>query len=90
MRRERGRVIVVETSFDEKGARGRALITGFIRQGRLYRKFEEEHVQRGYRAQEVADLLGRAGLTFRAYDGRTFGRPKKRSERLVYCCQARS
>lgn len=90
VRRNRGRVIIVESSFDEKRARGRCLITGFLKQGRLYRKFEEEHIQRGYRAQEIADLLGRAGFAFRRHDGRTFARPRKRSERLVYCCQIRA
>ena len=89
VQRHRGRLIIVESSFDQKRARGRCLITGFLKQGRLHRKFEEEHIQRGYRAQEIADLLGRAGFTFKGYDGRTFARPRKRSGKLVYCCQVR-
>ena len=81
------RLLVAETSFDPRRARGRCLITGFTRDGRRWRRFDEEHIQRGYRADEVADLLGRAGLAFRAYDGRTFGRPRKRSGRLFYVCR---
>ena len=87
MMREPARVLVIESSFDPKRAHGRCLITGFLREGEHWRRFDEEHIQRGYRADEVADLLRRAGLAFRAYDGRTFGRPRKRSGRLFYACR---
>ena len=86
--REPARMVIVETSFDEKRALGRCLITGFVKEGRRWRRFEEEHVQRGYRPAEVDDLLARAGLAFRQYDGRTYARPKKRSDRLLYVCHA--
>ncbi len=57
-----------------------------MREGKLYRKFVEVHTQRGYRAAEVDDLLARARFRVRKLDGRTFGRPKKRSGRLYYIC----
>lgn len=81
-----GRLTVVESSFEEKHARGRCLITGFVKKGRLWRRFEEEHIQRGYLAEEVDGLLERSGFAQRKYDGRTFGRPRKRSGRLFYVC----
>lgn len=87
--RYRGGLIVVETSFDAKRARGRCHITGFLREGRFYRKFEEEHIQRGYRSEEVDDLLTQSGLAFRNYDGRSLSKPRKRSDRLVYVCLRR-
>ncbi|MHC4984570.1 MAG: class I SAM-dependent DNA methyltransferase, partial [Planctomycetota bacterium] len=61
--------VIVTSSFDAKRAIGQAEITGFVRQGRLYRKFVERHVERGYRAAEIDDLLTRAGLSFRKIDG---------------------
>ncbi len=86
--REPGRMVIVETSFNEKRALGRCLITGFVKEGRRWRRFDEEHIQRGYRPDEVAELLTRVGLAFRQYDGRTFSRPRQRSGRLLYVCHA--
>jgi len=82
--------IIIASSFDQRRARGRCLITGFVREGRLYGKFEEEHIQRGYRASEVDGLLEKAGFALRKYDGRTFCRPRKRSGRLLYVCRRRA
>lgn len=81
--------LITETSFDAKRALGQCLITGFLRDGKLYRRFQEEHVERGYRAQEIEDLLDRAGFTFRKYDGYSLGKPKKRSGRLLYLCKTK-
>ncbi|MHC4592032.1 MAG: class I SAM-dependent DNA methyltransferase [Planctomycetota bacterium] len=81
-----GRLTVVESSFEEKRARGRCLITGFVKEGRLWRRFEEDHIQRGYLPEEVDGLLDRSGFALRKYDGRAFGRPRKRSGRLFYIC----
>jgi len=90
VRRARGRTVIIKTSFDEKRALGRCLVTGFLKEGRLYRRFEEEHIERGYRAGEIEDLLARAGLTFEKYDGYVLSAPQPRSGRLLYlCCNAR-
>ncbi|HUW84229.1 MAG TPA: class I SAM-dependent methyltransferase [Phycisphaerae bacterium] len=84
---ERDLTLLMESSFDASRAIGRCLITGFIRKGRSYRRFQEEHVERGYRAREIEDLLDQAGFSFRKLDGHSFGRPKKRSARLLYVCK---
>ncbi len=89
VRRGARSLVITETSFDEKRARGRALITGFVKDGRHYRKFEEEHIERGCRAREIDDLLARAGFRFRKHDARSLSRPKKRSDRLLYVCSRR-
>jgi hypothetical protein len=86
---ERDLTLIVETSFDAKRALGRCLITGFLRDGKLFRKFQEEHLERGYRAQEIEDLLFRAGFIFRKYDGHTLARPGKRAPRLLYLCKTK-
>jgi SAM-dependent methyltransferase len=84
--REPERTVMVDSSFDEKRGLGRCLVTGFVREGRLWRRFEEEHVERGYRPEEIEELLGRAGLSFSKYDGDSLARARKRSGRLVYVC----
>jgi hypothetical protein len=86
---EASRLTLTESSFDETPARGRCVITVLTKQGRLYRRSREEHVQRGYRREEVDGALERAGFDFTRYDGRTFRRPRKRSGRLLYACRQR-
>lgn len=79
--------LIVETSFNAKRALGCCLITGFIRTGMQYRRFQEEHLERGYRPREIEELLSKAGFEFRKYDGYSLGRPRKRSSRLLYVCR---
>jgi SAM-dependent methyltransferase len=82
--------IIVETSFDKKRALGRCLITGFLKDGTLYRKFQEEHIERGYKVCEIEDLLRKTGFVFKKYDGVTLKSPKKRSGKLLYLCHKKS
>ena len=81
--------LIIESSFDPKQALGRCLITGFLREGKLYRRFQEEHFERGYRPHEIEGLLHRVGFTFRKYDGHTLGRPGRRAPRLLYLCKTK-
>lgn len=87
--RDRRALIVMEGSFDAKTSIGKTVITGFIPDGNLYRKFEEVHIQQGYRAPEIEELLAKAGFAFRKYDGKQFGRARKLSGRLVYVCRVK-
>lgn len=84
--REPNRITIIETSFDSKKALGKCLITGFIQQGRVYHRFEEAHLERGYRAREIDTLLAQSGFEFKKFDGNNFTRPKARSGRLLYLC----
>jgi len=84
---ERDWTLIVESSFDPRKALGRCLITGFVRDGKVYRKFQEEHVERGYRAGEVESTLQSAGFSFRKYDGHEFTRPTRQAARLLYICK---
>ena len=83
------RTIINETSFDQKRSLGHCRITGFVREGRLYRRFEEEHIERGYMPGEIEGLLRRVGLAFTKYDGHTLTRRTKNSARLLYVCRKR-
>ena len=52
----------------------------------MYRKFEEEHIERGYRAGEIEELLSAAGFAFEKHDGYALEQPEPRSGRLLYVC----
>ncbi len=83
---KRGYTLIVETSFDRKRALGLCQITGFIKKGKLYRKFQEKHFERGYKPKEIENLLRKTGFSYRKYDGNKLGRANKRSGRLLYLC----
>ena len=85
--RDPGRILINETVFDEKRQLGICRITGFVKQGCLYRRFDEEHIQRGYTPDEIDDLLSGARLTFTKYDGHSFMRPRDNAARLLYICR---
>lgn len=51
----------------------------------LFRRYEEEHIQRAYEIGEIRDLLGRAGLKLEAvYDAFTKEPPRPDSERVYF------
>ena len=86
VRHEQDLSLIIESSFEPKRAWGSCVITGFVRKGRLYRRFREEHTERGYIPEEIESLLRRAKFRFRKFDGDTFRRAKRRSGRLLYVC----
>lgn len=64
------------------------LLTFFVRQGKLYRRFEERHIQRAYTENELRYLLKKAGFTtVDTYDELTFEKPRENSERIVFVCR---
>lgn len=63
-------------------------LTIFVKEGSLYRKFEETHFQRGYTLEEMRNCLDKAGLEILAfYDGFTKEYPNEKSTRI--CVAAR-
>lgn len=64
------------------------LLTFFVRQGKLYRRFEERHIQRAYTAEELLYMLKKAGFSqIDIYDELTFEKPRPDSERIVFVCR---
>lgn len=61
-------------------------LTIFVREeDELFRKFEENHYQRGYRLKQMEEALKKAGMEFvKAMDADTLGEVTKNSER-IYC-----
>ena len=69
--------------YDEKERINEYDLTLFIREGELYRKFEETHFQRCYSLDEVKAAAEAAGMEFvTAYDAFTKDQVKEDSERI--------
>lgn len=83
------RFITLQGSYDAKRSLAPLKITGFIKQGRTYRRFDELHVQRSYADKELDGLLNRAGFRFRKYHGISLSPAKKTSGRKLYVCTLR-
>jgi SAM-dependent methyltransferase len=88
--REPDLTLIVENSFEPSRALGHCRITGFVRTRIGYRRFQEDHVERGYRAEEIERLLSLAGFEFKKYDGNSLGGVRRRSGRLLYVCRERT
>ena len=57
-------------------------------EGDIYRKFQEEHIQRGYTLDEIKQLLEESGLIFlEAYEEHTMQAPQPDSGRIVVVAQ---
>lgn len=64
------------------------LLTFFVREGELYRRFEERHIQRAYTEAELLHILKKSGFTqIDTYDELTFEKPRPDSERIVFVCR---
>ena len=83
--------VIVETSFNAKRALGSCLITGFLKDGKGYRRFQGEALTNGdTRFIEIEDLLQKAGFSFKKYDASTLSTPKRRSTKLLYICHKKN
>ncbi|MCX7048114.1 MAG: class I SAM-dependent methyltransferase [Candidatus Sumerlaeota bacterium] len=85
--RESDQIVIIEPDFDEDQNIGHCRITGFTREGELWRRYDEEHVERAYTSKEIERCLFVAGFEFKAFDAYHRLKPGKRSERLLYLCR---
>ena len=73
-----------ENFYDEEGYINEYDITFFVREGELFRRFTETHLQRGYDLAEMRAAVEASGLVFvKAYDADTKGDVTDTSERVV-------
>lgn len=84
--RDPDRTLIVETSFDDRRAEGRCRVTGFVRIGPFFQRFEEEHVERAFDAELIEALLNKVGFAYEKLDGDTLEFPNARTCRLMYLC----
>ncbi len=74
-----------ENTFDEIENINEYVLSLFVKEGEHYRKYIEEHKQKGYTIKEIKDCLEEAGMEFlEAMDADTFAEPTEISER-IYC-----
>ena len=73
-----------ENFYDEESDINEYDITFFVREGELFRRFTETHLQRGYELSEMKAAAEASGLVFvKAYDADTKGEVTDDSERVV-------
>ena len=73
-----------ENFYDEESDINEYDITFFVREGELFRRFTETHLQRGYTFSEMKKAVEASGLVFlKAYDADTKGEVTEDSERIV-------
>lgn len=72
--------------FDEETRLNYIDLNVFVREeGDLFRKYTEQHIQRGYGPEEMRRLVEASGLVFlEAYDDYTFEPASEESERIVF------
>lgn len=64
------------------------LLNFFVRNGGVYERFEERHLQRGWSREEMEIMLKKAGFfDITVYNELTFDEPCEESERLVFVCK---
>ncbi len=75
--------------YDEDSHLNEILLSVFVREeGDLYRRYEEEHIQRGYRKEEVIHLLEESGLAFlAAFDGYSDREAGEDAGRILFAAQ---
>lgn len=82
---EDGIFYVWENYFDKKSDISRQLLTFFSRDGREYKRFDEQHVQRAYNADEIRNLLAFSGLSLCEISDCISGKtPRKNAEKIIF------
>jgi ubiquinone/menaquinone biosynthesis C-methylase UbiE len=77
--------VAITSYFDRQTLRATVAITGFVREGELYRKFVEHHTEQAYPPEHVATLLTDVGLRFQAqYACFSFDAPTHTTPRIVF------
>jgi SAM-dependent methyltransferase len=85
--RDPGQFVCVEFEYDEELRTSEWTTTGFVKEGKRYRKFEEQHMLRAHPIEEVEELLDGLGFRVRKYDVNTRTmRPRKNSVALHFKC----
>lgn len=79
-----------ENYYDDESKINQYDITFFVKEGELYRRFTETHLQRGYTLSEMKKLIEQSGLEFvKAFDADSLSEPDRKSERIVIVARER-
>lgn len=76
-----------QNSYDKKSEVCRFDLTFFVKEGELYRRFDEVHYERNYAVEELTEMLGNAGMkVLGIYAAFGFRKPNPKSERVFFAC----
>ena len=79
---------ICENQYHPRLNRVDMLLTGFLRQGALYTRFDERHVQRAYTETELRSALENCGFRdIRVYEAFTRKAPSPSSDRLQFAAR---
>lgn len=74
--------------YDKKSKLCEFDLTFFVQEGKLYKRFDEIHLERAYEVEELEALLNQAGLELLdKYDELKFSPPKKDTQRIFFVCR---
>ncbi len=74
-----------ESFFDDENSLCQYFLTFFVKQGELYKRFNEVHNQRAYTIEEIVYELEKVGFrNISCFDGFTFNDVNKHSERINF------
>ena len=77
-----------QNSFDEQDKICTMELTFFVREGSLYRRFDETHIQKAHHAKDIIEKLKQNRFEkINGYHHLTFDAPKKWSQRILFGAQ---
>lgn len=77
-----------ENEYNSRTGIARFDLTFFVREGQLFRRFEETHFERAYTHEELLEYIGKSGLELvSVYGGLTAKKPGNESQRNFYVCK---
>lgn len=79
-----------KNTFDENAKTLLMEITFFTSDGEKYSRFDEQHLQRAYSQDEIANALDNAGfLLVGAFDDYSSSKATEKSQRITFCARAK-
>jgi len=79
---------VWQNAFSEKDMLSRFALSVFEKQGGLFRRFDEEHYEKGYGTDEIESLLRQAGFSgISTYGEFSLKPPKQKAERVFFAAK---
>lgn len=87
--RSADQALIVTISYEPDRQRAHWRITGFRKEGRLYRRFDEHHTQRAWNADDLVPRMQKLGWTVTSHDADALTRARKDSLRLLLIAHAK-
>lgn len=77
-----------ENEYNPKTRKARFDLTFFVKEGQLYKRFDETHFERAYSDEEIMEFICQSGMKFVAvHDYLALKKPSFKSERNFYVCK---